>query len=142
MGLCPRGPGGSQRLRSGSGRETQPSVALEDSLGLHLFCREVVRPEKGRSHRTSEGLKNGQGELVCHCSRKRGLGAGHTSWGAALIPVGLLMGARQRGLTRQRPQREPGLSSFLAGGRVSRLVRQFWPAPGPGAGESPDTEFY
>ena len=109
---------GAERLWSGSGRETQPSVALEDSLGLHLFCRKVLRPEKGRSHSTSEGRKSGQGKLACYSSRKRGLGPGHTIWGAGgaeLTPVGLLMGARQRGLIRPRPQRNLRLLPFLAG---------------------------
>lgn len=56
-----KGHAGAERLWSGSRRETQPSVALEGSLGLHLFCRKVLCPEKGRSHRTSEGLKGDKG---------------------------------------------------------------------------------
>lgn len=79
----------------------------------------------------------------CATVPERGAWAlGTRVWGGELIPVGLLMGARQWGLIRPRPQRDPGLLPFLAGGRVSRLVRQFWPAPGPGAGESPDTGSY
>ena len=99
-----KGHAGAERLWSGSRRETQPSVALEGSLGLHLFCRKVLCPEKGRSHRTSEGLKRGQGELACYSSRKRGWVLA-TQAGGQLTASRLLMSARQRGLTRPRPQR-------------------------------------